>query len=95
MIKGSGCQELEYYLLGGYSFGEQILDGIQFKVFYDSNNILCIKSIDKWEDDAYLCKLDKTYWMKIALNFIKNNDVGECPRCGNDINADLDYDPYS
>lgn len=89
LIKDSGCGEIDYYLMDGYSFGDRILEGVMFKVFYDIVGDLCVDTVESWDENGYLAGLNKEYWLEMVLSYAKNNDIGTCLNCENDICAEV------
>jgi len=74
-------KELDYVLIDGYSFGDTLLEGVQFKV----------RLLDgKWEafgmdkdSEPYMKGLNWDHWKKECEEFCSHYDIAECPKCGN------------
>lgn len=78
------CGDLEFGLLGGYSVGERILEGVKFKVSFDDDELTV-------ETDAgsarYMKNLNERHWLDAAADMAKQADVLACPNCGEDIDG--------
>jgi hypothetical protein len=66
----------------GYDFSERMLEGVTFQAtwvdkldkYIIDGPIDCGKLLD-WDNDPYLCGLNKQYWMKEAQDYIDDADV--------------------
>jgi hypothetical protein len=85
-VKGTGCGELDHILFDGYSFGDRLLEGVTFKAFLQDGQI-AVDTVDKWDTDPYLVKLNQAEIMDEALRFAQQNDIAECPICHGQIDA--------
>ena len=81
-----GCGRLEYILIDGYGFGERMLEGVMFRVSVDENGGFLATPILGWHH-PYLRTLNREYWENEALCYAKENDIAECPKCGQDVDA--------
>jgi len=82
------CGPIDYYLMDGYAFGDRLLEGVLFKVFFNETDELCVKPDAL--DGGYLKQLNEKHWMKQALEYAERNDIGECPECGNDVCVEIE-----
>ena len=90
---------IEYCTVDGYTFGENQLQDVNFKVFVKDDGKLGIEYLPdvtttksgvtiggtSWQDDPYLCTLNEAYWMKMAEDWVERGfDGGVCPHCNED-----------
>lgn len=85
-VTGTGCGEIDHVLFDGYGFGDRTLEGVTFKAFIRDGKI-AVDSVEDWDNCPYLSTLNKKHWMDEALDYAKNNDIADCPKCGNQIDA--------
>lgn len=90
-IPASGCGRLEYILFDGCEVAESdspyfdILEGVKFKAFLNNKQEVEVDTFDDWDADDYFAGLNRNYWLKLALEFVKNPEhEAECPKCGSD-----------
>jgi len=99
-VKGTGCGEIDYYLMDGYDFGDRVLEGVMFRVSYNENDEIVVATDEDWSDSPYLVGLNEKYWLEQALANAQGNDIGECQhrgncKGGNEISADPTWNPYN
>lgn len=85
-MPGTGCGEIDHVLFNGYYFGDRLLEDVMFKAFIKDGQ-LAVASREEWDKDPYLIRLDKHYWLPLALDYAQKNDCAECPKCGSDVAA--------
>jgi hypothetical protein len=91
--KKGDCGPIDFVIIDGYDIGDRVLEGVMFKVWCENEEVK-IAPVDKvkgeykeisWEEDNYLCTLNKECWMKSAIRYAKRLDIAYCPKCGIDV----------
>ena len=76
-LECSQCGPLEFVVIDGYDFSERLLEGIKFKVFSDERV--------EYEKSNYTDGLNMAKWVKEAVECVKETDVVNCPKCGDEV----------
>ena len=77
------CGEIDYVLVDGYSFGDRLLEGVDFKV-KDQNGIATALGVVE-EAMEYFGDLNKNKWLRACEDFCEQLDIAQCPKCGDDV----------
>ncbi len=84
-IPDSGCGVIDHVLFEGYDFGDRLLEGVKFKARIDSDGHLTVEAADP--EDDYWKGLNMSHWIGQALDFVRDLDVAECPKCMHEVDA--------
>ena len=78
---------LEYGLFDGYSVGDRLLEGVNFRVSFDNQNKTNV--IINPESADYFSQFNAELWYEQVRDHIDNTgDILECPHCGWDAYID-------
>lgn len=84
MIKCENCGTIKYVLIGGYQIGDRLLEGVFFRVYYDSKgNVSSVRIAP--DDKEYFEQLNTKMWLEAVKDFAKSVDDAECPKCGETV----------
>jgi len=82
-LKCDKCGKIDYVLVDGYAFGDRILEGVMFEV-KDTNGKPDVLGVTKDCVD-YFNDLNSRKWLKACQEFCEGEDIGQCPKCGGDV----------
>jgi hypothetical protein len=80
------CGPLDYIIFHGYSFGDRLLEDVEWKAWIENGEVR-VTTVSDWDSDRYLHKLNKELWHERALEHVKQLDIATCPKCRDDISA--------
>ncbi len=83
MFHCQDCGVIPHGILRGYSFGDRLLEGVDFFVTRegDTFKVVCV-------DDRYLHGLDRPYWLQMAVDHATQSREALCPKCREYIDLD-------
>lgn len=82
-LKCDNCGDIDHVLVDGYRFGERLMEGVMFKVEDKDGKPHAIGVTDDCKD--YFEDFNKDKWLRDCEASCENDDVGTCPKCGDDV----------
>jgi len=87
------CGDVDAVIVDGYGFGDRLLEGVMFKVFYRDGKL----TAEVMPDSAnYFNDLNTKKWLAACVQYVQDmeDDVeGQCPCCDEDIYLRPDSKP--
>ena len=78
------CGDIDEAIFDGYPFGDRLLEGIKFVAKKNDDGTCEVRP----QNDIYfhyLGEINMKYWLGCAKTFAEQNDIFECPKCGEDV----------
>lgn len=86
MFKCDECGDIDHVVLDGYSFGERLLEGVEFEVRIENGQFVA-KVNDS--DVEYFNRLNTKMWLEEAVEAAKYS--AQCPKC--DLDVEIESEP--
>lgn len=76
-------KKINRFALDLYEIGDRLLEGIYLNIEIDDQGN--ISAFTRKEDESYWDYLNKSKWIKLAIEYVKSCDYIVCPFCGEEI----------
>jgi len=82
-LKCNNCGKIDHVLVGGYAFGDRLLEDVDFIVKDENGKPKAVGVVPDAQD--YFDDLNQNKWLRNCEVHCEHLDIAQCPKCGDDV----------